>query len=342
MFQKKAKGLFAEVSHYQVRLARADRSTAPLQIEALESIPVTTTGETRRAIEAFAGNQKGNYIQAHCAVYPKDRFVHRHYTENAARSRQEDFAAKTLKAELKLEPDEVAFRILHPLTGKRYNPDEALSRETLFVGASRESLKEEQRRLIELGLYPDQLEIASIPLYAGIKRAVVEEDMDSSALIIEFSEGSSYGYVVNLNGLALSHSLEFGISAIASSIQSELGLQDSLSARKVMLSKTFDFKDMGATLLRRLITQVRASTGQFEVQTGKSVHYLFIPGLPDSLSWIGEVLAEELGMENWKPSLEEWLTQGGITLSPQAKDQQNLTEFLPLFCQMARLDTPNA
>lgn len=339
MFQKKAKGLFAEVSHYQVRLARTDRTTAPIHVEALTSIPVTTTGETRRAIEDFARSQKSTFAQARCSVYPRDRFVHRHYLENAVRSKQEDFAEKVLKSDLELDSKNVQFRVIHPGSGKAYDPEEALSRETLFAGASRDCLKEEQRRLIELGIYPTALEIASISLYAGLKRAVVEENMDGSALIIEFSDTSSYGYVVNLNGLALSHPLEFGLNSIASSIQAELGLSDSLSARKVMLSKTFDFKDMGSMLLSKLTSQVRASTGQFEVQTGKSVQYLYIPGLPDSLSWIGEILAEELGMEHWKPTLGEWLNQAGISLSESSAARDDLHDFLPIFCQMARLET---
>jgi|GEM_PF-5109420 len=342
MFKKKAKGLFAEVSHYQVRLARTDRLSAPVEVEALETIPITTTAETRRAIEAFAGVQKGSYCQAQASVYPRDRFIHRNSSESAARTRAEDFATKTLSTDLERKAKETGFHVLNPSTGQVYNATESPSRETLFVGAGKENLQEEQKRLIELGIYPTRLEISSISLFAGVKRAVVEEDMDGSALVIEFSESTSYAYVVNLSGLALSHSIDFGVSAIANSIQKELGLQDSLSARKVMLSKTFDFRDMASTLLHDLIIQVRASTGQFEVQTGKSVHYLFIPGLPSSLSWISEILAEKLGMERWKPTLSEWLNASGITVPDKIAERDDLYEFLPLFCQMARLESPSS
>ena len=342
MFQKKSKGLFAEVSHYQVRLARTDRTIAPVEVEAVDLIPITTVEETREAINAFAGNPKSAYIQAQCSIYPEDRFIFRHHQENAARSKQDDFAEKALLGELKVEPENVRYRILHPGTGKSYNPDELLSRVTLFVGASREGLKNEQKRLIDLGLYPNRLEISSVSLYAGIKKALAEKEMDTSVLVIEFAENSSYGYVINPTGLALSHPIDFGISAVAKSIQSELGLQDTLSARKVMLSKTFDFRDMGSTLLRHLILQVRASTGQFEVKTGKSVHYIFIPDLPDSLSWVGEILAEELGMEVWRPALTDWSSSGGIELSSRASQHENLSEFFPLFCQMAQLDAASS
>ena len=338
MLKKKSKSLFAEVSHYAIRMARTDRTAAPIRVESLASIPIQTTAETRRAVESFAGETRGSYCQARCAVYPRDRFLHRYYAENAARSKADDFAKKTLQSELKRNPADTAFRLIHPPTGKPYDPQEALSREIFFVGAGRDCLLEEQKRLIELGIYPTRLEIASIALFAGAKRAIVEEDMDASALLLEFSEKATYGYVVNLNGLALSHMIDFGIGSIAARIQKELGLHDTLSARKVMLSKTFDFQDMASKLLEELITRVRASTGQFEVQTGRSVRYLLFPGLPESLDWIGTVLAAELGMERWNPTLGEWLDRAGITLSEADAQREDLHEFLPLFSQMAKLD----
>jgi len=340
MIQKKAKALFAEVSHYQVRLARTDKNTSPLTVEDVVSIPVGATSETRRAIDDFAGTPKGTFARANCAVYPQARFLHKHLAENPAKTRQKGYPETILESEVSVNPAEVAFKTLYPATGKNYDPTDTLSRETLYVGASHESLKEEQRRLVELGIYPNRLEIASVCLFAGTKRAVLEEDMDGSALVLEIGENQCYGYVVNLSGLALSLPLDFGISSISSSLEAELGLHDSLSARKVLFSKTFDFRDMGSKLLEDLISQVNASTGQFEIKTGKSVRSLFLPGIPSSLAWIGEVLAEELGMENWHPPLKEWLEQAGITLSPKVKERENLQDFLPLFCQMAQLESP--
>ncbi len=338
MLKKKSKILFAEVSHYEIRMARTDRTAAPIRVESLASIPIQATGETRRAVEAFAGHARGSYCPAMCAVYPRDRFLHRYHAENAARSKADDFADKTLQSELRRDPANTAFRLIHPPTGKPYDPQEALSREIFFAGAGRDCLLEEQKRLIELGIYPTRLEIASIALFAGAKRAIIEEDMEGSALLLEFSEKAAYGYVVNLSGLALSHLIDFGIGSIAARIQKELGLHDTLSARKVMLSKTFDFQDMASKLLEGLITRVRASTGQFEVKTGRSVRYLLLPGLPESLDWIGTVLTAELGMERWKPALGEWLARSGITLSEAAASQEGLHNFLPLFSQMAKLD----
>jgi len=339
MFQKKAKGLFAEVSPYQVKLARVDRVATPLVVEDLVEIPVTTVGETKRVIESFAGNTKASFAQARCSVYPEDRFLHRYTTESPGRTRQKDFGDTTLKSQLSLDPSETAYQVLHPITGTRYDPDVALSRDLLFAGANRQTLKEEQSRLIEMGIYPTRLEISSIPLCGGIRRAAVDDDLETSFLVIELSENSSYGYVVNHDGLALSQSFKFGVSKIAESIKDELGLQDTLSARKVMLSKTFDFGDMGSTLLSALIAEVSASTGQFEVQTGNSIHHLLVPGLPESLSWITEVLAEKLELQIWQPSLQKWLEKSGISLSDRIRKMENLSHYLPLFCQMANLQS---
>ncbi len=336
MLQKKSKGIFAEVSPYEIRLAKTDRLSSPVQVEDLLSIPVSDDETARREVEEFAGTQKGGFCQASCAVYPPDRFLFRYQTDNAARTRAEDFATRVLQGDLKRQPGETAFRMLHPASGKAYDPTEALSREVLFVGAGTPAIREEQSRLLHCGLYPRRLQVASVALYAGVRRAIVDAEMNASVLLLELNEDASYAYVVNMGGLALSHPVGFGVANIVERIQKELHLQDRTSARKVMLSRTFDFRDMAPSLLGRLVGQLRASTGQFEVQTGKSVDYLHVPGLPRSLSWVAEVLAEELGMEIFQPSLAPWLEKSGISLTESAS--VDAAAYFPLFCQMADLE----
>ncbi len=336
MFQKKSKGLFAEVSAYQIRLARTDRTVNPLQVEAFHAIPVASEDEARRAVENFAGEHKSSFRPAVCAVYPGDRFLHRFSVENAARTRNDDFAEKVLADDLNRTPKDTSFRVLYPTSGKNYDPKESLSRELVFAGAGKTAIREEQSRVLGFGLYPTQLRLASLSLYEGTRRVILEEGSESSTLVLEVGEHGSYVYVVNAGGLALSHSINFGISGITERIRTELGLQDALSSRKVLFSETFDFRDMGATLVGRLTSQIQAFTGQFEVRTGKSITHIILPGLPDNLGWIGEVLASELGMEVWSPEIGHWLEESGIKIPEDSG--KNPFSYFPLLCHMANLE----
>lgn len=337
MFQKKSKALFAEVSAYELRLARADRFASPLQVEAFCSVSTTSEDDARRAVEKFAGAQKGAFHQASCAVYPGDRFLHRYFTDNAARTKGDDFKSKVLADELKRTPKDTVCRVIHPGSGKAYDPVASLSRELIFAGAGKTAIREEQSRILGLGLYPSNLRLATISLFEGSRKAVQEEGIEASVLFLELGEHGAYAYVVNSGGLALSQPVSFGISAVAEQIQKELGLQDALSARKVMFSATFDFKDMANALVGRLIRQIQASTGQFEVKTGKSVNYIHTPGLPKGLGWIGEVLADKLGMEVWTPRFDPWLERTGIQIAKDFAD--DLTPYFSLLCHMANLET---
>lgn len=337
MFQQKSKRLFAEISAYQIRLAKTERSANPIQVESFLEIPVTSEDEARRAVENFAGEDKNSFKQAVCAVYPADRFLHRHFAENAARTKSEDFSEKILKDDLKRTPKDVVYKVVNPSTGKAYNPSNSLSRELIFVGAGKTAIRQEQSRALGFGLYPRQLRLASVGLFEGTRRALQEEGIEASTLVLEISEHNSYAYVVSANGLALSHQINFGVAAIAEQIQKELRLQDVLSAEKVMFSTTFDFTDMASSLVGRLIRQIQAITGQFEVRTGKSVSYIYLPGLPPGLSWISKVLALELGMESWEPSLEEWLMHSGLQIPDDSSE--NLVPYFSLLCQMADLQS---
>ena len=64
-------------------------------------------------------------------------------------------------------------------------------------------------------------------------------------------------------------------------IQAELGLKDEDSARKLFYSNTFDFTEMGPSLLRKLLKELQASTGFYEVQTGQTIGQLYLALLPN-------------------------------------------------------------
>ena len=72
----------------------------------------------------------------------------------------------------------------------------------------------------------------------------------------------------------------------------ELGLKDADSAKKLMLSSSFDFSEMGASLVGKLQKEIHMVGVSFELHTGLSLKGLFVPGLPKSLSWLPAIISK--------------------------------------------------
>jgi hypothetical protein len=72
---------------------------------------------------------------------------------------------------------------------------------------------------------------------------------------------------------------------------------------------------MGPTLLARLIREIKASTGFYEVQTGQTIGSVLLHLLPPGLEWVRQSLPRALGMENLKIDLAAWLAGAGVRLA---------------------------
>ena len=69
---------------------------------------------------------------------------------------------------------------------------------------------------------------------------------------------------------------------------------------------------MGGTLLRKMLKELQASTGFYEVQTGQTIGQLFVTLLPKNLGWIETVLSRNLGVPLLRVDYEPWLEYLGI------------------------------
>jgi len=70
---------------------------------------------------------------------------------------------------------------------------------------------------------------------------------------------------------------------------------------------------MGPSLLRKVLKELQASTGFYEVQTGQNIGQIFVTLLPGNLKWIESVLSRSLGLESIVPDYRGWIERWGIT-----------------------------
>ncbi len=108
--------------------------------------------------------------------------------------------------------------------------------------------------------------------------------------------------------------LRSSVSRAMREIQQELNLKDEDAARSLFFSNTFDFREIGPKLLRKIFKELNASAGFYEVQTGQTIPYFYMTSLPAYLNWIPEVIAREMEVELLDIAWLEWLEGLGVSV----------------------------
>jgi hypothetical protein len=333
MIGSKSKGLFVDVAGTYLLAARTTGTSAPFTVEEVREIPIGEPAETAEAMRTFAGTRGTGYAVARCGIYPPNRLVSRIAAEGR-KLKDEGYLTEHVKETLKIDPAAYHLFLLSPETGADAVGAKTPPKDVLVCGAPSEELMAAQERLLDLGLYPETMEIGTIASLGGVADFLAFSDQKTPTLLLEIGGDSTLMFVVARDGIEITRTMAFGISSMIPVVQKELGLKDEESAKKLFFSNSFDFTPMGPQLTKRLLRELQASIGFYEVQTGQSIAQLCCTQLPSKIGWLEACLADVLGMKVLKFDLAPWLKSKGIEFA----DSVNLAEFGPmwtnLFCLM--------
>jgi hypothetical protein len=311
MFGSKSKGLFFDLAGDTALLARTSGFSAPFVIEELREVPVGDPATVAEAVRSLAGVRGNGYATACCGVYPDGRLMARVAVE-ARKLRDEAYLAQHVGDTLKID---TAAHTLVPITiadGADLASLKAAPRELLVCGAPTTELIAHQNQLLEYGLFPERLEIGSIATVGGLMSQLRFADNKNPLLLLEIGTESTTVCVLTRDGVDITRSVSFGISSMIPLVQKELALKDEESARKLFFSNSFDFTGMGPQLTKRLLRELQASIGFYEVQTGQSINQLCCTLLPGKVGWLQRTLADVLGMTVHAVDHTAWLKSMGI------------------------------
>jgi hypothetical protein len=302
------KGLFVDLSEFSVLAARTSGFGQPMVIEELAEKELgDSPDELASFIDGFVEANVKGYAIARCAVYPNNRFARFYEAESTAKLRDPQFLNEVADSYLAIDLAKNLVSILDARDGSEFVPGSSNAKKLLFCGAPAEEFQYKQDELLDLGLYPDRLELSTLTTLGGISDYTRFNEIKAPVLCFELGGDSANVFIVNEGRVEVARPVPFGLGSIYPLLQKELGLKDEKSARKLFYSNTFDFAEMGPKLLRRMIKELQASTGFYEVQTGQSIEKLFVSVLPKNLAWITRIVAESLGVEILQPSYGPWL-----------------------------------
>ncbi len=335
---KTRKALFLEVSEYSVLAARTTNVEPPMVIEAVKEIPAGTVDELAALVSEMMDLPSGQYAHSVASVYPLGRFVRRSVMENANKAKDPAFLADYVGQQFQVEAAKNMIAVLNADTGLFATAETGFTKELIFCGAPSEEIRERQQFLVSAGIYPHRLELGSVATIAGLGSYLAAEEIKTPTLLLEITQQNSQVFILRGNQLDLARPVPQGLNHMFPIVQQELGLKDEESARKLFYSNTFDFTEMGPTLLKKMLKELQSSTGFYEVQTGQTISQLNLSLLPKNLSWMSSLLARTLGIDVLKVEYPAWLRAYGIEAAPGVELAALDSRWLGLFGLMCKYE----
>lgn len=317
MLASKSKGLFVDYSEYALLLARTNGTKAPIFIEELVERPLGGAEETASFIKEFAQLKGGNFVQARCSIYPESRFVRRFALDLVAKNKNPNYFSENLSNQFRLDPEKNMISVQTAAAGAEFDLEKGIEKELMYVGAPTEEIRKLQQDLLGFSVYPLSLEMGSIASIGALMRYSRMKGLRAPTLLLEITGDNSNVFIFREEILDVSRPITFGLNSMYPIIQQELGLKDEVSAKKIFYSNTFDFTEMGPKLLRRMLKELQASTGFYEVQTGQTIGQIVLNLLPRNLGWIGQVLGRALGVDVVEFDFPAWAKSMQITAADQ-------------------------
>jgi hypothetical protein len=314
MLSRKTKGLFVEVNGFSYLVAGVTGLTPPFTIENITEIPRNEPEKLKDFLDQGTGS-RNRYYNSHCGIIPESRFFRLHTLESMAKAKAPEYFPQVLAQQFRISPGASKFSIVNALTGAPFMPDRALAtqKELLLCGADSRELAAFQENLVECGVFPQSMQLGTLSSLAGLKHYLKTKEIDDPVLHLEVTQNSANLFILTREKVDLCRPISFGFNAVLPVIQKELGLKDEHSARDLFSSNTFDFRDIGPKLLAKILKELHASTGFFEVQTGQTIPHLYMTSLPENLNWIPEVIASEMDIKLLDIDWNGWAESMGVS-----------------------------
>jgi len=336
-FAKKSKGFCVEFGEHTTLLARLAQPEAPFIVEELKEWPAGDTSALAEWFKEAGGKGSTGYAHTICGVYPAKRIVRRQ-TLDLKRVKDPTYLNEIYTQQFRIEPEKYTIRLLNHTDGSDYDSTKGAQKEVLFCGLPSDEVDGTQDKLLELGVYPECLELGTLALLGGMVNYLKFKQSKSPVLILEMGDETTQSFIVSADGVDISRSIPSGIASMIPVVQKELGLKDEDSAKKLFYSNTFDFTNMGPTLVKKLLKELQASIGFYEVQTGQSIGNVLCTQLPANLGWLGKTMAGALSVPPLKIDMLPWLESLNIKLADGVTPNPPDERWAGLFSLFASYD----
>ena len=318
MFNRQARpGALINLTDNFVHLARLVRlDEKPLQIDALAEIaPADEEALTRWLGENFNDYTGTGYLPAYCGFHPTQRVLVR---ENLYSRRLADagYLAGLVAEQAKVSSArEWQITALQPSEGVTMTTD-GMARPGLLFGVPWTVIREQQQRLLKLGLRPRRLEVGTLALLGTLSQQLARTGFANAIVVCEVEHAQTRTYVVAKDGVHTLSALPHGLLSILESALKELGAPDVATALKQLEDPPEAIRAHGRRFVRVLSRHLKPAVDHFELKTGHRIETFFCSQLPARLEWLGQSLGAAVELEVIAPNFEAWLPSASLKVEP--------------------------
>lgn len=320
MLNKKSKGLYLDITPHSVYAASTSSLLHPFSIDSLHEFPREDLQALHNLVEEWIDVKSGRFLPCHASVYPKSRLIRRHTIESASKAREANYFSDVLSSQLRVDSRKNRATVITLQNGIPYDLEKPLNtqKDVLFCGAENRELDVLQDWIVESKAVPVSLQLGTLSVLTGLRRYLLWRNMEEPCIYLDIGQDQSHLFILSANQIEMSRPIPLGITSMYSVLQQQLGLKDEESAEKLIKSNTFDFKEIGDELLRKILRELQASVGFFEVQTGQTLKGLHVGPLAPAFDWISDSIATALNLEIIDFQYRPWLESMGLSLSDSA------------------------
>ncbi len=337
IFAKKTKGYCADFGDQSIRLARLSQFGAPVVVEALKEFAADDAGGVDEWFKMAEGKGPTGLAHTYCGIYPAKRVVRRQSLD-AKRIKEPTYFNELFTQQFRIEPEKYTMQTLNSGDGSEYDAAKGAQKEVLFCGLPADEIIATQDRMLERGIYPEQLELGTVATLGALANYLKFSQSRTPLLVLEMGDENIQSFILSADGVDISRPIPSGVASMIPLVQKELGLKDEESAKKLFYSNTFDFTSMGGTLVKKLLKELQSSIGFYEVQTGQSIGNVLCTQLPASLGWISSTIASSLGVTPFKADIGPWVDSLNIKLADGVAPNPFDEQWLGLFALIASYD----
>ena len=335
-------GFFVEQNEQSILVARTSDFQAPLVVEEVGECSVGDPAALTQLLQRIQPKKApSGYLTAKCGVYPNRRLVRR-ATLEVKRLKEPGYFAEVLSNQFRVELDKHIVHVLNAPDGTDFDPLKATQKEALFCGMPTQDADAVQDGLLAAGIFPERIELGSVAMLGGVVDYLRFKKSSVPTLVLEIGAEITHSFIVSAAGVEASRPISQGYESMVPVVQSELGLKDAESARKLFLSNAFDFTGMGRSLVKKLLKELQSSIGFYEVQTGQSVGQVLCTSTPPKLTWLGSAVASALGVATLSVDLVPWLRSRNVTIGERVTVSELDARWIGLFSLMVSHSLQNA
>ncbi len=341
MSASKHSAFFVEFSNMGFVIARTSGYSHPATVHEIHEIPADDAEGIRKLLERIGKPPRSaGYTRARCGVYPRNRLLGKIVVDEPRKAKDPRYLEERVRAEFSIDPSAYHLAVLNPRSGAAADIGNLMEKEFFLCGAPIEELAGAQRELLELGIFPDRLELGSVASLGALADYHRMMEIEHPTLVLEIGMNDTRVIVINRGTVDSAGVIPQGLRSMIEVVQRDLGLKHEGAAQRLFYSDSFDFKEMAPKLIDRLLRQLQSSVGFYEVQTGLSIGQVLCTRAPEQLSWLNKTFAKNLNVDPFSMNFPEWLRNNGIELGPDIDADALPPHWLGVFGLMADTRIP--